>query len=173
MTLHDINDFAHYRECGRRIMGIDLGEKTTGVAISDATWRIATPVMGVRRTNRKADIASLLNLAAQYNALGIVVGLPVNMNGTLGPQAKKMREFAQSLSELSQLLVALWDERLSTAAVNRTLLNADMSRKRRGEVVDKLAATYILQGALDRLRTIEPSSAYSGPNRTVIAVQIE
>jgi putative Holliday junction resolvase len=160
MPLYDIKDFANYREGGRRIMGIDLGEKTIGVAISDATWRIATPVMVVRRTNRNADIASILNLANQYHALGIVVGLPVNMNGSMGPQAEKMREFARSLSELSQVLVALWDERLSTAAVNRTLLDADMSRKKRGDVVDKLAATYILQGALDRLRTIDPG--YTG-----------
>jgi putative Holliday junction resolvase len=158
MPLYDIKDFANHRERGRRIMGIDLGEKTIGVAISDATWRIATPVMVIRRTNRNADISSILSLAAQYHALGIVVGLPVNMNGSHGPQADKMREFARSLSELSQVLVALWDERLSTAAVNRTLISADMSRKRRGEVVDKLAATYILQGALDRLRTIESSS---------------
>jgi putative Holliday junction resolvase len=156
MPLYDINHFANYREHGRRIMGIDLGEKTIGVAISDSTWRIATPVMVIRRTNRNADIASILNLANQYHALGIIVGMPINMNGTMGPQAEKMREFARSISELSQLIVALWDERLSTSAVNRTLLSADMSRKKRGEVVDKLAATYILQGALDRLRTIEP-----------------
>jgi len=158
MPLYDVNDFANYRERGRRIMGIDLGEKTIGVAISDATWRIATPVMVIHRTNRNADIASILSLASQYHALGIVVGHPINMNGSQGPQADKMREFARSISELSQVLVALWDERLSTAAVNRTLISADMSRKRRGEVVDKLAATYILQGALDRLRTIESSS---------------
>jgi putative Holliday junction resolvase len=158
MPLYDINDFANYRERGRRIMGIDLGEKTIGVAISDATWRIATPVMVVRRINKNSDIAAILSLANQYHALGIIVGLPINMNGSMGPQAEKMREFARSLSELSQVLVALWDERLSTSAVNRTLLDADMSRKRRAEVVDKLAATYILQGALDRLRTIEPSS---------------
>jgi putative pre-16S rRNA nuclease len=154
MPLYDIGDFANYREHGRRIMGIDLGEKNIGVAISDATWRIATPVMVVRRTNKNADLASILNLANQYHALGIVVGLPINMNGSLGSQAEKMREFARSLSELSQVLIALWDERLSTSAVNRTLISADMSRKRRGEVVDKLAATYILQGALDRLRMI-------------------
>lgn len=160
MPLYDVNDFANYRERGRRIMGIDLGEKTIGVAISDATWRIATPVMVVRRINKNSDIAAILSLANQYHALGIIVGLPINMNGSMGPQAEKMREFARSLSELSQVLVALWDERLSTSAVNRTLLDADMSRKRRAEVVDKLAATYILQGALDRLRTIEPSHSY-------------
>src|SRR5476651_2801607 len=114
MPLYDIGDFANYRERGRRIMGIDLGEKTIGVAISDATWRIATPVMVVRRTNRNSDIASIISLANQYHALGIVVGLPINMNGSMGPQADKMREFARSLSELSQVLVALWDERLST-----------------------------------------------------------
>lgn len=158
MPLYDITDLANYRERGRRVMGIDLGEKTIGVAISDTTWRIATPVIVIRRTNRNSDIASILNIASQYHAVGIVVGLPVNMNGSYGPQAEKMREFARSLSELSEVLVTLWDERLSTAAVNRTLLDADMSRKRRGEVVDKLAATYILQGALDRLRSLEASS---------------
>lgn len=151
MPLSNIGDLASYRDRKQRLMGIDLGEKTIGVAISDVTWRIATPVVVIRRTNRNADMASVLKLANQYQALGMVVGLPVNMNGTLGPQAAKMREFAASLSELSQMPVVLWDERLSTAAVNRTLLEADMSRKRRGEVVDKLAATYILQGALDRL----------------------
>ena len=165
MPLYDVNDLASYRERGRRLMGIDLGEKTIGVAISDATWRIATPVIVLRRTNRNSDIASVLSLAGQYHAVGIVVGLPINMNGSYGPQAEKMREFARSLSELSQVLIALWDERLSTAAVNRTLLDDDMSRKRRGEVVDKLAATFILQGALDRLRTIE-SSHFSGFDRT-------
>jgi putative Holliday junction resolvase len=157
MPIYDIQDFVNYKERGRRIMGIDLGEKTIGVAISDATWTIASPVLVVRRTERSADIAAVISLASQYHVLGIVVGLPINMNGTQGPQADKMREFARSLSDLSDVLVALWDERLSTAAVNRTLLDADMSRKRRGEVVDKLAATYILQGVLDRLKTIEPS----------------
>jgi putative Holliday junction resolvase len=152
MPLHDINDFASHRACGQRIMGLDLGEKTIGVAISDPTWQIATPITVIRRTNRKADIMATLTLASQYHVFGIVVGLPVNMNGSFGPQAEKMREFARSLSEISELAVMLWDERLSTAAVNRTLLSADMSRKRRGEVVDKLAAAYILQGALDRLR---------------------
>jgi putative Holliday junction resolvase len=165
MPLYDVNDLATYRERGRRLIGIDLGEKTIGVAISDATWRIATPLMVLQRTNRNADIASVLSLANQYHAVGMIVGLPINMNGSYGPQAEKMREFARHVSELSQLLVALWDERLSTAAVNRTLLDADMSRKRRGEVVDKLAATYILQGALDRLRNVEPSY-FSGYDRT-------
>ncbi|MDF3033077.1 MAG: Holliday junction resolvase [Alphaproteobacteria bacterium] len=160
MPLYDIKDFAGYRGRGRRIMGVDLGEKTIGIAISDPTWQIATPVTVLRRTNRNADMASLLNLVDQYQAFGIVVGLPINMNGSLGPQAGKMREFAQSLSELSETFVILWDERLSTMAVNRTLLDADMSRKRRGEVVDKLAAAYILQGALDRLRAIETSSLH-------------
>lgn len=160
MPIYDIKDFASYSDHGRRIMGIDLGEKTIGVAISDTTWRIATPVIVVQRTNKDADVKSIINLANQYHALGIVVGLPINMNGSHGPQANKMREFARSLSELSQTMIALWDERLSTAAVNRTLLDADMSRKRRSEVVDKLAATYILQGALDRLKNIKP---FEGP----------
>lgn len=150
--LYDVKDLAEYRERGRRLMGIDLGEKTIGVAISDTTWRIANPVMVIRRTNKNADVAAILNLVSQYHVVGIVIGLPVNMNGSYGPQAEKMREFARALSDLSDALVALWDERLSTMAVNRTLLSADISRKRRAEVVDKLAATYILQGVLDYLK---------------------
>jgi len=160
MPLCDIQDLASYRERRQRVLGIDLGEKTIGVAISDAIWCVATPLQVIRRTNRNVDIASILSLANQHHAIGIIVGLPVNMNGSYGPQAEKMREFARHISELSQMLVVLWDERLSTVAVNRTLLDADMSRKRRREVVDKLAATYILQGALDRLRTIEPPDSY-------------
>jgi len=161
MPFCDINDLINYRDQKRRLMGIDLGEKTIGLAISDPTWCIATPVTVIRRTGRDADIKSVLGYAGQHQALGIVVGLPINMNGSVGPQAQKMREFARSLSELSQILVVLWDERLSTAAVNRTLLDADMSRKRRSEVVDKLAAAYILQGALDRLNNtrIAPSAS--------------
>jgi len=166
MPLYDLTELTNHRERGRRIMGIDLGEKTIGVAISDTTWCVATPVMVIRRTNKQADVAATLSLANQYHVLGIIVGLPVNMNGSFGPQAQKMREFASSLSELSPILIVLWDERLSTAAVNRTLLEADISRKKRGEVVDKLAATYILQGALDRLRTLRNSpSSGSGYDR--------
>lgn len=160
MPFYSINDLLKYRDQKKRLMGIDLGEKTIGIAISDPTWCIATPVAVIRRTRRDADLKSVLDYANQYQALGIVVGLPINMNGSAGPQAQKMEAFARSLSDLSQTMVVLWDERLSTAAVNRTLLDADMSRKRRSEVVDKLAAAYILQGALDRLNNarIGPSA---------------
>lgn len=157
MPIYDLQDLVTYKERGRRLMGIDLGEKRIGVAISDPNWCIASPVIVLKRTDRNSDLASIIHTANRYHAVGIVVGWPVNMNGSFGPQSEKMRGFARSLAELSDLVIALWDERLSTAAVNRTLLEADMSRKRRGEVIDKLAATYILQGALDRLKTLEPS----------------
>lgn len=152
MSLYDVKDLSCHRGEKRRLMSLDLGEKTIGIAVSDPTWQIATPLTVIRRTNKKADIAAIFKLANDHNVIGLIVGFPVNMNGTFGPQATKMQDFAEMLSQASNLLVALWDERLSTVAVNRTLLEADMSRKRRAEVVDKLAAAFILQGALDRLR---------------------
>lgn len=155
MILHEARNLLDCRERGKRLIALDLGEKTIGVALSDPGWLIATPLVVIRRTNRNADVASVISLASQYQAVGIIVGLPVNMNGTHGPQAVKMQEFAYLVSETSQLAIALWDERLSTIAVKRTLLEADMSRKRRSEVVDKLAATYILQGLLDYLGKID------------------
>lgn len=154
MSLYEIQDLTPYHNTRQRIMALDLGEKTMGVALSDITWCIASPLQLIRRTNKSNDIASLVKLATEHQVISIVVGLPINMNGTLGPQAEKMKEFAEKLSESCKILIVLWDERLSTVAVSRTLLNADMTRKKRAEVVDKLAATYILQGALDRLKRL-------------------
>ena len=155
MPLCNISELKGYQNKQCRLTGLDLGEKTIGVALSDTTWQIATPLTVLARTNKKADIAAILKLAEEHHVRGVVIGLPVNMNGTYGPQAVKMQDFAKALIERSDLMVTLWDERLSTVAVNRTLLEADMSRKRRGQVVDKLAAAFILQGALDRLRQME------------------
>jgi putative Holliday junction resolvase len=134
------------------LLGLDLGEKTIGLALSDARRQIATPLLTIRRTRFRADAAALLAEAGRHAVVGLVLGLPLNMDGTEGPRAQATRAFARNLAALTPLPVAFWDERLSTAAVTRTMIEGDLSRKRRGALVDKLAAAYILQGALDRLR---------------------
>jgi putative Holliday junction resolvase len=139
---------------GRRLMGIDAGTKTLGLALSDVSRRIASPLETIRRTKFKADAERLLGLARQHGVGGIVVGLPLNMDGSEGPRAQGVRAFARTLAGLTDLPIAFWDERLSTAAVTRTLLEADASRARRAELVDKMAAAYILQGLLDRLERL-------------------
>ena len=133
------------------VMGLDLGSKTVGVAMSDLTRTIASPRETLRRTRFSADADRLLAVAGEAKAAAIVIGLPVNMDGSEGPRAQSTRAFARNLARLTELPIVLWDERLSTAAVERMLIAADSSRARRAEVVDKLAAAWILQGALDRL----------------------
>ena len=137
---------------GTRLMGLDLGTKTIGVATSDLTRQIATPVETVERKKFTADAARLLDLAARENIGLFVLGLPVNMDGSEGPRAQSTRAFARNLSRLTPIPIAFWDERLSTAAVQRMLIAADASRAKRASVVDKLAAAWILQAALDSLR---------------------
>jgi putative holliday junction resolvase len=134
------------------LMGLDLGTKTIGLAVSDPGRRIASPLLTVRRTKFKADAQALLKHAAENAVVALVLGLPLNMDGSEGPRVQATRAFARNLAGLTALPIAFWDERLSTAAVTRTLLAADASRKRRAALVDKMAAAYILQGALDRLR---------------------
>ena len=136
------------------LIGIDLGTKTIGLALSDLTRRIASPLTVLSRNKFTADAAALLDLATKHAAAGLVLGLPLNMDGSEGPRAQSTRAFARNLAPRTRLPILFWDERLSTVAVTRTLIEADASRKRRGEVVDKLAAAYILQGALDRLARI-------------------
>lgn len=133
------------------LIGLDLGSKTVGVAASDPDRRIAAAVETVARRTFTADAKRLLSLAGERNAVGFVLGLPVNMDGTEGPRAQATRAFARNLSTLTDLPIALWDERLSTAAVERALIAADVSRARRAAVIDQHAAMFILQGALDRL----------------------
>jgi putative Holliday junction resolvase len=133
------------------LIGLDLGSKTIGVATSDPERRLATGVETVARTSFKADAARLLALARERSSAGFVLGLPVNMDGSEGPRAQSARAFARNLAQLTELPIALWDERLSTAAVERGLIAADMSRARRAAVIDQHAAAFILQGALDRL----------------------
>ncbi len=139
---------------GAPLLGLDHGEKTIGVAISDASWMIATPIQLIRKTKFTADAEALFAVMQARDVGGLVIGLPVNMDGSEGPRCQSVRAFARNLLRLRpDLVIAFWDERLSTAAVNRMLIGeADVTRKRRAELVDKAAAAWILQGALDRLR---------------------
>ncbi len=137
---------------GLRLLGLDLGEKTIGLALSDTSLTIATPMQTLKRGKFKADAAQLDIIISAQGVGGLVVGLPLNMDGTDGPSAQSARAFGRNWVNHSPLPVVFQDERLSTSAVTRTLLEADASRQRRSDVVDKMAAGYILQGALDRLR---------------------
>ncbi|HTC84812.1 MAG TPA: Holliday junction resolvase RuvX [Rhizomicrobium sp.] len=139
---------------GARLLGLDLGEKTIGLALSDTLLSVATPMQTLKRGKFAADAAQLDIIIGAQGVGGLVVGLPLNMDGSDGPSAQSARAFARNWAARSPLPVVMQDERLSTSAVTRTLLEADASRRRRGEVVDKMAAAYILQGALDRLRNI-------------------
>jgi len=133
------------------LIGLDLGSKTIGVAVSDPERRIAAPVETVSRQRFNLDAQRILALAAERRAVGFVLGLPINMDGSEGSRAQSTRAFARNLARLTKLPIMLWDERLSTAAVERQLIAADASRARRKAVIDQHAAAYILQGALDRL----------------------
>jgi len=141
------------------LIGLDLGSKTIGVAASDPDRRLATGVTTIKRSAFSADAARVLALAAERKAIGIVLGLPINMDGSHGPRAQSTRAFARNLARVTELPIALWDERLSTAAVERDLIAADVSRRKRAAVVDQHAAAYILQGALDRLKRLGDAGA--------------
>ncbi|MCC2096358.1 MAG: Holliday junction resolvase RuvX [Hyphomicrobiales bacterium] len=135
----------------QRLIGLDLGTKTIGIAVSDPGRRIATPSQTVRRTKFRADAEKLLALAADYKISAFVIGMPLNMDGSEGPRAQATRAFIRNMASLTEVPFVLWDERLSTAAVTRELIAQDTSRARRAQVVDEHAAAFILQGALDRL----------------------
>ena len=134
-----------------RLMGLDVGTKTIGTALCDAGWTIATPAQLVVRAKFARDAATLRALAGDQRVTGIVIGLPLNLDGTDSPRTQSVRAFARNLEEALGLPILLWDERWSTQAVTRTLIDADASRARRAELVDKMAAAYILQGAIDAL----------------------
>jgi putative Holliday junction resolvase len=151
----DIAAFAAALPPGRGLMGLDLGTKTIGVAVSDSLLTSASALATVKREKFTLDAARLAGIAVTRKLGGIILGLPANMDGSEGPRAQSTRAFARNLSRLpafEALPIAFWDERLSTVAAERALLEADTSRKRRAEVIDAVAAGYILQGALDRLR---------------------
>jgi len=135
-----------------KILGLDLGTKTIGVAISDGMRYSATPLETIRRTKFTQDAERIIELVAENKAIAIILGLPLNMDGSEGPRVQSTRAFARNLNQKLDLPIAFWDERLSTSAVTRMMIDADLRRDRRAEIVDKLAASYILQGALDRLR---------------------
>lgn len=135
-----------------KLLGLDLGTKTIGVAVSDGLRYTATPLETIARTKFTADAGRLLELIAENDIVGLVLGLPLNMDGSEGPRAQSTRAFARNLVQKTSIPIDFWDERLSTSAVTRMLIEADTRRDRRAEVVDKLAASYILQGYLDRLR---------------------
>jgi putative Holliday junction resolvase len=144
---------AEFRETlpmGGRLLGLDVGTKTVGAALCDAGWTIATPAELIMRAKFSVDMARIRDLAGKQNAVGIVIGLPLNLDGSESPRTQSTRAFARNLEQLG-LPILLWDERWSTQAVTRTLLDADASRARRAELVDKMAAAYILQGAIDAL----------------------
>lgn len=148
-----------------RLLGLDLGTKTIGLALSDVGRQIASPLETIRRVKFQADAAALLRIAEKHAIAGLVIGLPLNMDGSEGPRVQSTRAFVRNLAPLTSLPIVFWDERMSTLAVTRTLLDADASRARRAEVVDKMAAAYILQGALDRLMRMEHdrAEAHAGP----------
>jgi putative Holliday junction resolvase len=140
---------------GARLIGIDVGSKTLGLALSDVTRNIATGLVTLRRSKFAADAESLLKLAAEHEIGGFVVGLPLNLDGSAGPRVQATRAFARNLAKLTPLPIFFWDERLSTVAAERALLEADTSRSRRAALIDKVAATLILQGALDRMKSLQ------------------
>jgi putative Holliday junction resolvase len=141
-------------QSGMRLIGLDLGEKTIGIALSDTLLMVATPFETLKRGKFTADAKRLQDIMTAQGAGGVIVGFPLNMDGSTGPAAQSARAFANNFSQATSLPITLWDERMSTAAVTRTLLDADTSRAKRAQVVDKMAAAYILQGALERLRLI-------------------
>lgn len=148
---NDIAEFLQAIRPGHALAGLDLGTKTLGVAISDRLWSVATPLETIRRRKFSLDAAALIAILDHREIGGIVLGLPKNMDASEGPRCQSTRAFARNLSVLTPLPITFWDERLSTVAAERALLEADTSRKRRAEVIDHVAACYILQGALDRL----------------------
>ena len=153
MAIVTLEELRQSHKPGTRLLGLDLGAKTIGMAVSDPDLSVASPIGTIRRGKFGKDAGVLIDVIGARSAGGLIIGLPVNMDGTEGPRCQSTRQFAANLLEKIDIPIAFWDERLSTAAVERLLVaEADMTRKRRGDVVDKMAAAYILQGALDAMR---------------------
>lgn len=159
LELNAFADFAAQLTRGARLMGIDLGTKTIGLALSDVERRLASPLETLKRSKFSTDSAQMLAKADQFDVAAFVIGLPLNMDGSEGPRAQATRAFVRNMGALTPRPFLFWDERLSTAAVTRSLIEQDVSRAKRAAVVDRMAAAYILQGALDwinRPRAPEP-----------------
>jgi putative Holliday junction resolvase len=154
MPITAIDELEAARPRQSRLLGLDLGEKTIGLAMSDGLLMVATPMETLRRGKFTADAQKLRSIIAEHEIGGLIIGLPLNMDGSEGPRCQSSRQFAANFLEKLDIVIGFWDERLSTVAVTRTLLDADVSRRRRAEVVDKMAAAYILQGVLDRLKVL-------------------
>ena len=155
MIYEDVSEFAVEIKPNNSLIGLDLGTKTIGVAISDTIPSVATPVKTIKRKKFSVDADDLLKIISTKNCCGVILGLPKNMNGSEGPRAQSTRAFARNFSAKTNLPITFWDERLSTVAAEKALLEADTTRKRRAEVIDHVAAAYILQGFLDRLKVLK------------------
>ena len=151
MLLGNPGHLKHFIALDQRLMGFDPGTKTIGLALSDTSLKVATPLLTIKRQKFRDDAARIGEVIEEHAVGGFVIGLPLNMDGSEGPRCQSIRQFQKNLEDYFDLPCCFWDERLSTVAVTRTLLDADTSRKRRSEVVDKMAAAFILQGALDSL----------------------
>lgn len=154
MIHEDVADFARGLAPGTALAGLDYGDKTIGVAVSDRSFAFAHPRPVIRRRKFGVDAASLLDLLAKEGVTAIVIGLPVNMDGTLGPRAQATKAFVRNMERLTELPFCYWDERLSTVAAERVLIDMDVSRRKRAERIDSAAAAFILQGVLDRLQRV-------------------
>jgi putative holliday junction resolvase len=163
MVSQDIRAFAEASRGGARLIGVDLGTKTIGLALSDVQRRIASPLETIRRVKFTPDAGRLRDLCLKHGVGGLVFGLPLNMDGSEGPRVQSTRAFVRNLKPILDLPVLFHDERLSTAVVTRALIEADASRAKRAQLVDKLAAAYILQGALDQMQALEPDAEDEDP----------
>ena len=161
MTIRNIEDLKHILPKQGRVIGLDLGSKTIGVAMSDLGRLIASPYKTITRNKFRKDCENIASIIEHQQIAGVILGYPINMDGTYGPRAQSTRQFAVNLIDELGITLSLWDERLSTVAVTRTMIEADLSRARQKQVVDKMAAAYILQGALDYLKTISDTSGNS------------
>jgi putative holliday junction resolvase len=159
MPICNPSDLKSLIKKGQRLLGLDVGTKTIGMALSDTTLLIASPFDTIRRSRFRDDVQRLAAEIEKHGVGGVVVGLPISLEGGEGPRSQGVRQFAKNLLEHIDKPVAFWDERLSTAAVERQMIEADLSRKRRAEIIDKVAAAYILQGLLDRLAHAEKSGS--------------
>lgn len=160
-SIHPLIEAAPLWPARGALIGLDLGTKTIGVAVSDPDRKLATGIETIQRKTFTADAARLLKLATERSVVGFILGLPINMDGSEGPRAQSTRAFARNFAKLTELAIGLWDERLSTVAVERELIDMDMSRAKRARVIDEHAAIFILQGALDRLATLRKASGES------------
>ncbi|HKX10139.1 MAG TPA: Holliday junction resolvase RuvX [Stellaceae bacterium] len=151
MAICNPADLPQILKKGQRVLGLDVGTKTIGLALSDTLLMVATPLRTVRRTRFKADAAEVLREVDAHGVGALAIGLPISLEGRESPRSQSVRQFVRNLLEVRDLPVVFWDERLSTAAVERTMIEADLTRRRRSEIIDRTAAAYILQGLLDRL----------------------